>query len=143
MSSQTTSSPCNFQLIINALADYTKQTGIDLTKSPFVEKIELSNSAEAILDLLKEREKAFKEYRDVNPRLISCLTPAVKILHAFSGALGGTNSLVSIMYHSVALLTWPRSIRSPSHQQMLCSRVSIFSSMYVLCTRSRARSCVT
>jgi hypothetical protein len=82
-------------LVINALADYAKLTGIDLTKSPFAEKIELSNSPEAILELLQEREKAFKEYRDDNRRLITCLSPAVKVLHAFSGILGEAVSLVS------------------------------------------------
>jgi hypothetical protein len=52
---QTTSFLSNFQSIINAaLADYTKQTGIDLTKDPFAEKIELSNSPGAILELLQE-----------------------------------------------------------------------------------------
>ena len=99
---QTTSSLSNFQSIINAaLADYTKQTGIDLTKGPFAEKIELSNSPEAILELLQEREKTFKEYRQGNRRLISCISPAVKVLHAFSGILGEAVSLVSITYHSV------------------------------------------
>jgi hypothetical protein len=39
----------NFQLIVTALADYAKLTGIDLTKNTFAEKIKLSNSPEAIL----------------------------------------------------------------------------------------------
>jgi hypothetical protein len=69
------SSP-NFQSIINALADYadlTGLTGIDLTKNPFEngEKIKLSNSPEAILELLQEREKAFKDYREVNQSKLS------------------------------------------------------------------------
>jgi hypothetical protein len=43
-------SPSNFQLIINAaLADYAKLTGIDLTKTPFAEKIELTIFAERLL----------------------------------------------------------------------------------------------
>ena len=82
------------------MADYAKQTGIDLAKNPFAEKIELSNSPEAILELLQEREKAFKEYREGNRRLITCLTPAVTVLHAFSGILGEAVSLVSgVIYH--------------------------------------------
>ena len=92
---QATSFPANFQLIINALADYANLTGIDLTKNPFAEKIERSSSPEAILELLQEREKAFKEYREVNRRLISCLSPGVKVLHAFSGIAGEAVSLVS------------------------------------------------
>jgi fungal STAND N-terminal Goodbye domain len=93
------SSSSNFKLIVDALADYAKQTGIDLTKTPFVKKIEHSNSSEAILELLKEREKTFKIHRDVNQGLINCLSPAVKVLHAFSGILGQAVSLVSCMRH--------------------------------------------
>ena len=84
---QATSSPSNYQLITNALAEYAKQTGIDLTENPFIEKIERSNSPEAILELIQEREKAFKEYREGNRRLMSCLSPVVKVCHAFSGII--------------------------------------------------------
>ena len=92
---QVTPSPSTVQSIIDALADYTKVTGIDLSKNPFAAAIEHSNSPEAILELLQEREKAFKEYRDGNRRLISCLRPAVKVIQAFSGILGEAVSLVS------------------------------------------------
>ena len=84
---QATSSTDNVQLIIDALADYAKETGFDLSKNPFAAKLEQSNSPEAILQLLQEREKAFKQYRSDNRRLINCLNPAVKILHKFSGIL--------------------------------------------------------
>jgi hypothetical protein len=100
---QATSPYSNFQLITNALADHTKLTGIDLTKSLFAEKIEHSNSPEAVLELLQEREKAFKEYRDVNRRLIGCLSPAVKVLYAISGIAGDVVGLVSVKYHPVNL----------------------------------------
>jgi fungal STAND N-terminal Goodbye domain len=89
------SSPSSVQLIIDALADYTKVTGIDLSKSPFAGVIGHLNSPEAILELLQERERAFKEYRDGDRRLISCLRPAVTAIHSFSGILGEAVSLVS------------------------------------------------
>jgi fungal STAND N-terminal Goodbye domain len=92
---QTTFSTSNVQLIIGALADYAEITGIDLARNPFAAVLEQSNSSEAILQLLQEREKAFKEYRDGNRRLISCLSPAVNVLQAFSGILGEAASLVS------------------------------------------------
>jgi hypothetical protein len=97
--------PSDFQLIINAaLADYEKQTGIDLTKNSFAENIERANSPEAILELLQGREKAFREYRDVNRGLISYLSPVVKVLHASSGILGEAVSLVSDTYYPSNLL---------------------------------------
>jgi fungal STAND N-terminal Goodbye domain len=84
---QATFSTDNVQLVIGALAEYTKETGINLSKNPFATKLEQLDSPEAILQLLQEREKAFKEYRNDNRRLINCLNPVVKILHRFSGIL--------------------------------------------------------
>ena len=91
----------NFQLLINALADYAKLTGIDLTNNPFAEKIKHLNSPEAIFELLQEREKAFKEYRDVNRGLINCLGPVVKVFHTFSRIISDAVSLVSVTYYPV------------------------------------------
>lgn len=107
-----TSSSSNFESIIHALADYSNLTGIDLTKNTFAEKIELSSSPEAILELLQEREKAFKEYREGNRRLISFLNPAVKVIQAFSGILGEAVSLVSDVecHYPVNLLTLPPQV---------------------------------
>ena len=89
----------NIQLVTNALADYAKTTGVDLSNNPFAAAIERSNSPETILELLQEREMAFNEYRDGNRRLITSLSPAVKVLQAFSGILGEAVSLVSHKYH--------------------------------------------
>ena len=97
------SSTENVKLVIDALADYAKQTGKDLSSNPFADKFQLSNSPEDILQLLEEREKAFKDYREGNRRLINCLNPAVKVLHAFSGILGEAASLVSQPCHPESL----------------------------------------
>jgi fungal STAND N-terminal Goodbye domain len=101
---QATSSTSNVQLIVNALADYSKTTGIDLSKNSFATALEQSNSPEAIFQLLEAREKAFKEYRDGNRRLINCLSPVVKVIQAFSGVLGEAASLVSLVYYPANLL---------------------------------------
>ena len=85
----------NVQLIIDALADHAKITGIDLSNNPFAASLEQLNSSEAILQLLQEREKAFNEYRDGSWRLINCLSPAVRVLQAFSAILDKVASLVS------------------------------------------------
>ena len=53
----STSSISNIQLITDALLDYTKITGIDLSKNPFATAIERASSPEAILELLQERER--------------------------------------------------------------------------------------
>ena len=102
---QATSSTSNFQLITDAMANYTTITGIDLSKNPFAAAIERANSPGAILQLLQEREKAFKDYREGNRRIISYLSPAVNVIQAFSGVLGEAVSLVSHTFHVVTLLT--------------------------------------
>jgi hypothetical protein len=92
-SSLTTSS--NFQLIINALADYANQTGIDLTKHPFANQIQNCDSADAIFQLMKDKVDHFNAYRDEHRKLINCLNPVVQFLCTFSGTLGTALVLVS------------------------------------------------
>jgi fungal STAND N-terminal Goodbye domain len=75
-------------LISRALTNYANITGIDLSKNPFAAAIKHANSSESILELLQEREKAFKEYREGNQSLISSLRPAVNAIQAFSRILG-------------------------------------------------------
>lgn len=116
---QATSSFSHVQLIIDALTDYSKETGIDLSKYPIAVAFEQSNSSEAILQLFQQRESAFKEYRDGNRKLINCLSPAVRILQAFSGILGGVASLVRHTYHLVTLLTWSRQVPFPPANALL------------------------
>jgi hypothetical protein len=101
----SSTSTSNIQLITNALVDYENITGIDLSKNPFAAAIKQANSPGAILELLQEREKAFKDYREGNRRLVSCLSPAVNVIQAFSGILGEAVSLVSHTRHLVTLLT--------------------------------------
>jgi hypothetical protein len=129
---QATYSRSNFQSIVDALADYAKLTGMDLSNSPFAEMLEHSNSPQTILELLQEREKAFIEYRDRSRRLINCISPAVEVLHAFSGALGEAAGLVSDTYYHVNLqASIVTSPRSPSHQQMPSLLGLMLSSLFV------------
>ena len=124
---QATSSTSTIQSIIDALADYTNVTGIDLSDNPFATAIEHLTSPEAVLGLLQEREKAFREYRDTNRRLTNCLGPAVKAIQAFSGILGEAASLVNHICHPCSFFI--DFFRSRFHQQMPCSRGSILSSL--------------
>ena len=134
----TTQNDSHFQLIIDALADYASQTGINLSQNPFVEKLQQSNTPDAILELLQEREKSFKEYRDGNRRLISCLSPAVRVLHAFSGTLGEVVSLVSVVFLTriSALILRFHISRYPSHRQRRSLSALMFSSLYAPLTQT-------
>ena len=97
------SSTSNIRLITEALVNYAQITGVDLSENPFAAATERANSTGAILELLQEREKAFKDYREGNRTLISCLNPAVNVIQAFSDVLGGAVSLVSHTRHLVTL----------------------------------------
>jgi hypothetical protein len=97
----STSPTSNIRLITDAFENYAKITGNDLSKNPFAAALEQSDSPEAILELLQEREKAFKEYREGSRRLINCLSPVVNVLQAFSGILGEAVGLVSHAAHTI------------------------------------------
>ena len=100
----STSSTSTIHSIVDAaLADYTKLTGTDLAKTPFAITLEQSNSPEAVLQLLHEREKAFKEYREDDRKLINCLSPAVNVLQAFSNIIGDAVSQVGHTCHPATL----------------------------------------
>jgi hypothetical protein len=118
---QATPSTSNFELIIDAaLADYTKNTGTDLSNTPFATAIQQSNSPEVVLRLLDEREKSFKEYREGNRKLINCLTPIVKVSQALSGVLGDAVNKVSRACHPVTLLTVTSSDPAPTGKRFVC-----------------------
>ncbi|KAH8977580.1 hypothetical protein EDB86DRAFT_3249740 [Lactarius hatsudake] len=84
----------DFQSILNALDKYAEQTGINLNENPFADKVKGCESPNAVLLLLQDNLKAFKDYRDQNRKFIDCLNPVVQFVHAFSGVLGETAGLV-------------------------------------------------
>jgi hypothetical protein len=90
-----TISSSNLQLIVDALGDYADRMGIDFSKNPFAAELQLCNTPDAILQLLREREKAFIKFRDRNRTLINCFSPAVQVLHAFSATFGEAVGVVS------------------------------------------------
>jgi hypothetical protein len=78
----------NFNFIFDAaLANYREHTGVDLSRYPFAEKLQSCQSADAILELLQEKVKEFKDFRNGNHKLINCLRPVVQVLHTLSGVL--------------------------------------------------------
>ena len=122
MSSAGPTSPTSdLQLIIDAaFADYTKITGTDLSETPFAAAIQQSNSPELVLQLLHERQKTYKEYRDGDRKLINCLSPIVKIVQALSGIQGEAVNHVSSSFHAVTLLTGTSSDPTPTGKRFVC-----------------------
>ena len=85
----------NLQSILDAADKYAEQTGINLKDNPFADKVKGCDSPSAVLVLLQENLKAFKDYRDKDRKFIECVSPVVQVVHAFSGILGQTASVVS------------------------------------------------
>ena len=81
--------------IDNALSDYTKVTGVDLTTYDF-NQIECCNSPDEVVWILRDKAKKFKEYRDGNRKLINWITPIVQVIHVFSGVLGEAAGAVPV-----------------------------------------------
>ena len=94
-------------MFVDALADYARRTGIDLSTHPFADKLEQSDSLEAIRQLLQEWEKEFKKSGNRNRRLIEYVTPWVEVLNTISGSLGEALSLPVVSYacHLVNILS--------------------------------------
>jgi hypothetical protein len=89
-------SSASFQPILNAaLADYVMQIGIDPAKHPIVVQLRSCHSPDDVLKLLEAKANEFKVFRDGNRKLIDCLNPVVKVIHAFSGIIGQAASFVS------------------------------------------------
>jgi hypothetical protein len=100
--SVTAVSSSNFHLIFDAaLADYLGQTGVDLSKDSFSEKLQTCQSVDAVFELLQDKAKQFKDYRNGDRKLISYLNPIVQVLYGFSSVLGGPASTVGVLSSSI------------------------------------------
>jgi hypothetical protein len=69
-----------------ALANYEKQTGKDLSKHPFADKLRGCDSADSVLHLFQEQAQAFDEYRNGDRNLMKWLSQTVHLLHALASS---------------------------------------------------------
>ncbi|KAF8268996.1 hypothetical protein EI94DRAFT_1699814 [Lactarius quietus] len=114
----------NFQSIIDAFDKYAEQTGINLQENAFADKVKGCNSSDAVLVLLQENLKAFKDYRDKNRKFIDCLSPVVQFVHAFSGILGDAAGLIpfqpsSLIFSGIDILFTAADGVSASYDALL------------------------
>jgi hypothetical protein len=80
-----------------ALANYTRQTGRDLTTNPVTVKIGTCCTPNSIFDVLQDQALVFDEFRNGDSKLVKSLRSIVDGVHALSinQALGASASLVS------------------------------------------------
>ena len=87
----------SFQPILDtALADYTKQLGIDLATHSLADSLRLCCSPDDVLKLLENKAKEFQDFRAGNRKLIDWLSPVVHVVHTLSGVLGTSITLVGL-----------------------------------------------
>ena len=93
----TSTASSRFQVIFNdALKLYQKQTKKDLTTHPLVSQLQPCNSTTAIISVLQAQVREFDEACGDDERLTKWLNPTVNVLCAFSAAVSGGVSLVSL-----------------------------------------------
>ena len=93
----TSTASSRFQVIFNdALKLYQKQTKKDLTTHPLASQLQSCNSTTAIIAVLQGQVREFDEACSDDERLTKWLNPTVNVLCAFSAAVSGGVSLVSL-----------------------------------------------
>src|SRR6267154_4015520 len=91
----TASSSSSFNSIIyNALGAYEKRTKKNLLSHPLAEQLQTCNSPGAILDVLQQQVQEVNQSQSGDEMLTKWLDPTVKVLYAFTVALGEGVGLV-------------------------------------------------
>ncbi|KAH9023703.1 hypothetical protein EDB84DRAFT_1440898 [Lactarius hengduanensis] len=92
---KASSSTPNFQPIFNeALKEYKKKTGKELTTHPLADEIKSCDSPEAILAVLQGKANELNQSQSSDERLTKWLAPTVNVLNALSATLGEGVGLV-------------------------------------------------
>ena len=95
----TAAASSRFRTIFQAaLKSYRKQTKEDLLTHPLVSQLQTCDSTTAIIAILQEQVREFDESHSGDERLTKWLGPTVNVLNAFSAAVSGGVSLVSLKY---------------------------------------------
>ena len=102
---ESSSSTPSFQIIFdNALKEYEKKIGKDLTTHPLAVEINGCVSPEAILAILEAKARDLDESQKGDEQLTKWLKPTVNILHALSATLGPAVGMVSYRIYLSLLL---------------------------------------
>jgi len=124
----------SYQPILDAaLADYSKQVGIDLATHPLADSLRSCGSPDDVLKLLENKTNEFKDFRDENRKLFNWLSPVVQAVYTLSAVLGVSITLVSrnILVLSICFFFTNPVTRFRSNQQRRYLLASMFSSQCV------------
>jgi hypothetical protein len=79
-----------------ALEAYKKKTGKDLTSHPLLAQLTTCNSANAVLEVLRNQIPTFDQPSNKDDKLTKWLNPTVNVLYVFSATLGEGVGLVRL-----------------------------------------------
>ncbi|KAI9455434.1 hypothetical protein BJY52DRAFT_642335 [Lactarius psammicola] len=83
------STATDFKVIFDdALKEYEKKTGTNLTAHPLADKLRTCDSPDAVLNVLQDHKRAYEESRNGDRRLTKLLDLTIHVLYLFSEALG-------------------------------------------------------
>ena len=89
-SHHTTTPSSSYQFTFdNGLKTYQKHTKVDLLTHPFLHQLQACESPAAILAILQQQVQGLGQSLSGDDRWIKWLDPTVRVLHAFSGNIGG------------------------------------------------------
>jgi len=78
------STPSKFETILNeALTKYANVTGYDLRDHQLASEIDRRDPLDKIVAIFQKQAKEFDDFRNNDPKLITCLKPVVSLLHKF------------------------------------------------------------
>lgn len=80
-----------------ALANHKSQLGHDLFDSDFAREIQVAVTDQDVTAVVEKQEHLFKKYRERGGRIKSSLKQLVRLLIPFSGAVGDTTTVVSMI----------------------------------------------
>jgi hypothetical protein len=106
-SQQVSPTTPNFQPILDqALKEYKRKTGKEITTHPLAEEIRGCSSLDAILAVLQGKANELNQSQSSDERLTKWLTPTVNVLNAHSATLGqGVGTVSPTCFSITTVLT--------------------------------------
>src|SRR6266446_9027088 len=71
-------------LFEDALKAYKQQTGIELAKHPFAERLQGCSSVEGVAVVLRDQAQEFKEFREKSDKIMKPIEKVLTVLHKLS-----------------------------------------------------------
>ncbi|KAH9035521.1 hypothetical protein EDB85DRAFT_2143687 [Lactarius pseudohatsudake] len=117
MSSVVMNTSTSKAIFDNALEEYKKETGTNLTTHPLANNLQTCDSPDAVLNVLQEHVRAYEESRNGDQRLIKLLDPMICICFSLHSVKRFKPARVIFAGFSVLLAT--AKVSEASHNALI------------------------